>query len=128
MKAEELRIGNHVECDDINYVVIGIDPERLRVIDSEADPSMLNIINAKPILITPELLEKSKYIKLGYISDMARIEYYDMGLIIFYPKGLSISILARNGDWFILDAQVKYVHQLQNVYYALTSQELNITL
>ena len=68
-----------------------------------------------PIPLTEELL-----IKLGFNN------YFDKGKLKIIPKG---RLGYKNGrtyfnSWAILEKQPDYVHELQNLYYALTKEEL----
>ena len=100
MKANELRIGNWVYSPNHkeNYKVIRLE------LDSE--------INAEPIPLTEEWL-----IRLGF-----KIFCKD-----FYLNGIIIHTRKRG---YVLRKSVpiiQYVHQLQNLYFALTGEELTIT-
>ena len=68
---------------------------------------------ADGIPLTPELLEKCVLLKNGEFPD---IEYFSVmnGSLFF------------EGNYTAVD--IKYLHQLQNIYFALTGNELTITL
>jgi len=121
--ANELRIGNWVN-DNMpfdNYFQIG------ELADSTARPKGGNLRGydeLNPIPVTPEILLKAGFVEkedwfykrnffLGYIStdNHFQTEYKMAGV---------------EGDWKLLN--IKYLHQLQNLYFALTGQELNIQL
>jgi hypothetical protein len=112
MKASELRIGNYV---NIHNVITSID-----VADFHFNSSFI-----KPIPITVEWL-----LKLGF-------EYYsfDKNYVIKNKDGYCNSIKNNDGEWCynndISDAnysirELKYIHQLQNLYFALNEEELTI--
>lgn len=109
MKANELRIGNFVSKDGEIY---------------EADFITIRMTeNYEPIPLTEEWL-----IKFGFESINTH------GLVTFDKGRLSIHLPCshyKNGrtyfnSWCIIEHSVKYVHQLQNLYFALTGEELTI--
>ena len=112
MKTQELRIGNLVNykiIDDLDerkewYEVSEIDAEDLLIMDDDY----------QPIPLTDEWL-----FKFGVLKNNE------------YPyKFLNGYIKIRNGLFFykyhLLDIELKYVHQLQNLYFSLTGEELII--
>ena len=129
MKANELRIGNYTqwanEQDEIVVSVDGIeiDPEDKEYLVSYTDlPTELeNIIQLEffePIPLTKEWLEKFGFeeTKRGWLSAPTG-EDYKRWLVCFNDGGFS----------YIPElTSFKYVHQLQNLYYALTGEELTI--
>ena len=116
MKATELRIGNLIEYkieDKLDerkewWVVSKVDFQDLTWLDSNPEDA-----DFRPIKITEEWLLKFgfEYTKLYYIKyDDDLIIYFDG--VDFYFKRSSKSLT------------IKYVHQLQNLYFALTGEEL----
>jgi len=102
MKANELRIGNWVRLREHDAF---IQIEQYQLCESE-------LINLQPIPITEEWLVKSGASKQnGY---QYRFLY---GFLII-----------RNGicfyKYYDLEIELNYVHQLQNLYFALTGEEL----
>lgn len=107
MKANELRLGNWVKWEAIYFRMVSISEEMpvLSTIEFSTDKIEWNEI--EPIPITEEWLvgfglkiTDSNIIKDGYI--LSKI----------------------NGRNFRLN--LKYVHQLQNLYFALTGKELTL--
>ena len=122
MKAEELRIGNFIENAAHNYIKItGYDIGML-------SESKLSMGSCSAIPLTPEILEKAGF-ESNDIDDNWTI-YEDEEKWI---AGMNIKP-HRNGYCFnpygneVLGVQCYYLHQLQNLYYALTGQELTINL
>jgi hypothetical protein len=83
-----------------------------------------NVKDLKPILLTEEWLLKFGFVKLG-VCDAFKKAYS-------HPK-LSVKIEAEDMTPVIDDVEsnliyigesIKYVHQLQNIYFALTCEEL----
>lgn len=111
MKSKELRLGNRVQYGTRIVKVVGI--------------SKIGYINTKPTLdgyakeytgipLTDKIIERSK-VKIPGIQ------------IVEKDGGFSI----QANQW-IMDEEneiafVRYVHQLQNLYFALTGQELTIS-
>lgn len=116
MKATELRIGNWVDalCGNGTYVEDQVDSGVY--IDLFKD-----IGKAKPIPLTKDWL-----LRFGFELDADAPEFDNE-----YFKGpLSINIpsvvFMGGGDNFNLNIKMEYVHQIQNLYFALTGEELTI--
>jgi len=125
MKANELRIGNYVneEYGGI-YEVININSEVLDYVDLRKPTfkaiGRFDINSIKPIQLTEELLLKCGFeyknpfgyrMKQGcYLKDCLDIKGY-----YFRWKGQTLAI-------------VDSLHSLQNIFFALTNQELKIIL
>ena len=130
MKANELRIGLCLlVCGEITQISSGFIADydfSLRHNFSNNTPIARDSVY--PFPLTPEILEKA-----GFKYDEG-MESYDL----FTSSGL-ISI-ATDYSFFIGDnhlecgfaggnkSLVKYLHQLQNLYFALTGEELQINL
>jgi len=119
MKANELRIGNYVneEYGGI-YEVININSEGIDYVDLRKPTfkaiGRFDINSIKPIPLTEEWL-----VKLGY--DLISENHYGiLGHLIWKIEGRFYC--DKNG------MQLKYLHQLQNIFFALTNQELKINL
>ena len=110
MKPTDLRIGNYV-FDNLGGIL------KIKGINTNSDLSHL-----KPILITEDWL-----IKLGFEKQMAwtfSLHISGNNYLIYYlgEKGWSIG----NKDYS--DFNCHYVHQMQNLYFALTNKELTYKL
>jgi len=89
--------------------------------------------NYKPIPLTPERLEKFKA-KVSKDKRSFEIDISDDGeKILIFNKGESIEdpmyftfIVENSGKGFLIlaDKSLEYVHQLQNLYFAFTGEEL----
>ena len=106
MEAKDLRIGNYVvdkfgktfQIKELHYK---------------------KTVKRKPIPLTEEWLIKFGFDKEEdyYVSVLG----YDFGEIKIYPS--------PNGFFFqegVIQQHIKYVHKLQNLYFALTNKELTI--
>lgn len=107
MKATQLRIGNITSLG----IVFLINQDVFSVIDSKGDWFKNTLTEIKPITLTEEWL-----IKLGAKKDKIDNTYYLSELEIMLPNFFryKTSIISR----------IDYVHQLQNLYFVLTGEEL----
>lgn len=117
MIAKELRIGNYVfEYEDDELTNIDCwEFERARL---ENTPNEMNWLY--PIPLTEEWLLKFG-LKLND-CDNYETEYT-------YRLNMPFIVLDREDGYYYIDApnmRLEYVHQLQNLYFALTGEELNI--
>lgn len=129
---QELRIGNWVMYNN-PYYTKGPQPERVEsinkeglLVDGDSGHEEYSYLynELEPIPLTPEILEKAGFIPRGW------------GHWITHPKLPVYQCELREG---ILEmenqesdpisfADIKYLHQLQNLYFALTGEELIIEL
>jgi hypothetical protein len=120
VKIEELRVGNWIY---LMHGSFGYKPHQV-------SPTLLfhnakvteRLTFSKPIPLTPEIL-----VKCGFELDEGRY---------LKPVGSNISIAFRDDIYLTYDSDCasfdeelgKYLHQLQNLYFALTGEELTINL
>lgn len=119
IQANELRIGNYVKLNG-------------RIMKPNAELMSLIItgetIDPMPIPLTPEILEKcglekttdnpnEYFIRLNNGIDRLMVSNNSVGIIVFGSKVLT--------SWY---NHIKSLHQLQNLYFALTGEELNVQL
>jgi hypothetical protein len=116
MDVRELRIGNYIMGNSKVYAIRA--DENLAYVTVPEGHGCVSLDHAHPIPLTPEILEKAGF------------EYFDG----YYGNTLC-SVFAMNmTEWGIVYDGVKiyvgfeYLHQLQNLYFALTGEELNIEL
>lgn len=113
MEAKNLRLGNYVmNGDDIGRV------ERLSIIRISTSSPHVGV-EISPIKLTEEWLLKFGLEKYAILSEL-QVWWLHDGYRFLYQMGDNY----HNGQ---LGIQVKYVHQLQNLYFALTGKELTIT-
>jgi hypothetical protein len=114
MEVQELRIGN---------LVIGISnlPETIELITNDRidtdNHDSLHIKQIQPILITQEWL-----LKFGFEKD-------GIACLTKFYKGISFSSLSPFKEVHpctYIESTIEYAHQLQNLYFALTNEELTI--
>lgn len=111
MKANELRICNWFNEFGMPTQADGRFIDRLQNIELRNKIA----IDITPIPLTPEILEKAGFVN----KDLGNLSYN-----LAYGDGVCISI-SFNGTWI---CYLTYLHQLQNLYFALTGEELNISL
>lgn len=116
MKANELRIGNwfssHTRVKVTGDIIAALaEVERLG--------QKVIIGGIKPIPLTPEILTSA--LGAGWNIKAGQIQYVKTELVFGFED---------NEYGMDLDnvTPVKYVHQLQNLYFALTGEELDIEL
>jgi hypothetical protein len=109
MKASELRIGNYVN-DSIGLITIGLNGN-IKFADAY-----------HPIPLTEEWL-----LKFGFKLDIDS-SYHKRDVSVFLDKRFKTNLYLQSNEsnfvWFGYELRVDYVHQLQNLYFALTQEEL----
>lgn len=109
MKATELRIGNYVQYQDKPVKVTGLNACMIDA-DEIFDPLIED--NFNPIPLTEEWLKK-----FGFEFNQ-------------YWNAYHMGRFKLNKGWYlcdvVYDVAIKYVHQLQNLYFALTGEELTL--
>jgi hypothetical protein len=120
MEAKELRIGNYVteevlgKCEvyEIHYDTVWVLVNNITIEGKENTRSFHLIINhLNPIPLTEEWL-----LKFGFENPLSSIFLNKSGWIISYEQ--------HSFRW--QTTPLEYVHQLQNLYFALTNDELDI--
>jgi len=120
MKANELRIGNYVDWDDktIRSIVKGIHPSSKYV---HLENGWVDLIRCEPIPLTEEWLVRFGFYSVGD-------EMFDKE--ISEKRSISCSLHSKavyagsETIWVQISLNINFIHQLQNLYFALTGQEL----
>jgi hypothetical protein len=118
MKAQDLRIGNKIFYRN---KVTTVNWQELKWIQEGNN-------NFQPIPLTEEIL-----LKCGFISGGAKqwlfitLDKKDECYLYFNPLGKGIAI-DQNGIECSFEIELNYLHQLQNIFFALTNEELTINL
>ena len=144
MKANELRIGNlisHDRCDKFRIDEVRLTNEgyilRMYVhrntLTSYAD---MKLDEAKPIPLTLELLKKCGFTDNDYKAGYIGIDIKDGGMITDFvlTKPEILGEFQKHFCWqyntggipFFLE--IKYLHDLQNLFFTLKNEELEINL
>lgn len=123
MKATELRHGNLVEYNGIMWVVLSITYPSPRN-DNYSDKWLLELSNGgiitvtldecNPIPLTYEWLER-----FGWVKSKDRSYFWHDSNFTLWFNDNGLFIESVGGKLYI-----KQVHQLQNLYFALTGEEL----
>lgn len=123
IRANELRIGNILQ-DAIRLekalIVYKIEPEVIVCGSEDFNyPYLVEMLD--PIPLTPEILEKAGF---------QTIDMNDLGLYISLKISRDIGLNWNNKSIWIgeYNTKVVYLHQLQNIYFALAGKELEIDL
>lgn len=129
MKAQELRIGNWLyDVEDGEYQVEQICTHRY-------DSTLIGVVwrkrscwtaveETQPIPLTPEWLERFGFeYEEGFADDYTKepISLYNNPFLEGWTVETIFSELIKKNM-----LNIKYVHQLQNLYFALTGQELEL--
>jgi hypothetical protein len=136
MNQNELRIGNllHYKLFADNISVRGIGKNCIWLNDNK-DAGPISIENFEQIPLTEEWLEKLGLIKRNQTEELPEeLQQPDIdedGDIWYtWVKGVFNLEIHSNGEiWFELYSHykhIKWVHELQNLYFALTEEELTI--
>jgi hypothetical protein len=125
MKAEELRIGNLLDnCGQWCYVM-GIYKNNKAELgyykDSIGFIRTLDGLQIKPIPLTKKWWAKCGFIKDGSYYTWEWMKFYEAE-DYYRPDNYYFS------EAFSDDFQLRYVHQLQNLFFALTGEELAIPI
>ena len=130
MKPEELRVGNWVQykqgfkkgegyCQvelihdkhfDCRHKLLGFTPNG----------------EYKPIPLTPEILEKCGFDNVGLVAYSIKISDYSM--LVGNKTGFELVSRVNDKINVVPVLEMPHLHQLQNLYYALTGEELTIEL
>jgi hypothetical protein len=117
MNANELRIGNYLQRMDGSWLQVTAE-DILSISKWKASDALL----PKPIPLTEEWL-----LKFGFVQrkeDWAKAFFNLNNEEIILKEGESPKWI-RDNEGYVLE--IPYVHQLQNLYFALTGQELQLT-
>jgi hypothetical protein len=113
MIANQLRIGNLIKfSEDGTIFTVGSIEEKGFTVQNDEETTWIEAEEFEPIPITEEWL-----LKFGYLKCSLRENHYEI-------KGHCIW---KCNEMFLCDKNgvlIKHVHQLQNLYFALTGKEL----
>jgi len=135
MEAEELRIGNWINHPE-NYAI--------EVNSTTIDlMSILKNNRFKPIPLTEEILLKAGFVNImDYTYELNLLDSRNTGIHVDFDdddlkkvyrvcigqENPNIEKRNRSREWVFFERNIGEIHQLQNLYYALTGEELEIDL
>lgn len=142
MTVNELRIGNYlntpradqspfridvIEFASKNNIKVGMNVNKLPHPFNEnefidAHPFTWELQDLKPIELTEEIL-----VKCGFEKHSTNPFWFRKKQICI-SLAESLELISWDMQIFKIDLKVKYLHQLQNLYFALTGEELEINL
>jgi hypothetical protein len=137
MIAKELRIGNLLQDDKSKVILKVIEVKENGALFYVTDRSKFPLLHewkAEQIPLTEEWLIKFGFEFDGY-NEFTKgdllfdNEYTDKGEWNVILKGVDIKPVESKNKYvcnYYPKAEIKYVHQLQNLYFALTNEELTI--
>lgn len=127
INANELRMGNLIEKDNVIYKFLSLEQNHastseyrfywVETLDGKLGKYYSSHFN--PIPITPEILEKCGF-------DRNCILKISQGLNIEWSYGKEVW-LTKEGEVIYEFENTQHLHQLQNLYFALTGEELTYT-
>ena len=125
MKANELRLGNLVTATLTNEIYeIGI--WALRVIE---DGNYQNSYDTETKVYKAIPLTEEWLLKFGFKKQLDK-SFAKNDFSIFLDKRFKTNLFLQENQedfkWFSYELKVEYIHQLQNLYFALTGEELKI--
>jgi hypothetical protein len=140
IKANELRIGNYLQGDPMVITRLGLYHNGVTKITGFGISAIEsgNITSFSPIPLTPEILENSDFKKVTGDNDYQewrkefvrqfddKIQYVLIGRSPEDPEGMYFFGLMSPVR--VAVNNIYHLHQLQNLHFALTGQELKINL
>ena len=120
IKANELRIGNYLH-DFHGQLIVEVTWDIIKDLQQN-----IKFHPPKPIPLTPEILEKA-----GFKKDENKANVFSNGnelLIEVTEKGFQSVIESDWPELIDIGNPIHYLHQLQNLYFALTGTELEVNL
>lgn len=136
MKANELRIGNWVQYPNYNkdgtvkYFKIRdiyTDDDKISLTDGRIQLPSSNLKYIKPVPLTEEWLLKFRFVKSS--NKLMFLPMPKIKAELHYEKHNYGNVITIQSDFgMLIPDDIKYVHQLQNLYLALTGEELNIKI
>ena len=124
MKASELRIGNYLDFDGRICFIEAIDKQGVEVkfLDN-GEEEWIDLFQFSPIQITEEWA-----LKFGFEKKNNEVFiFHNLLLLNIWNKECEIYLGDRTFVmWMVWDLDIIQIHQLQNLYFALTGEELEI--
>lgn len=124
IKANELRIGNLLENMGDIIKVEYLDKSLVKGVYHRVDTynTSIQLKQCNPILLTEELC-----LKFNFQKDLENTIYKDINKYCFFCYDSNTVLLYDNENNYCL-RKIKYVHELQNLFFALTGEELSLNV
>lgn len=119
IKPNELRVGNWISQEGFHQRVVAIMQNDV-IVEAYPQNWQLKYEVFDPIELTPEILEKA-----GFEKGEDYWEHSTSDVCLGIPN---LNLMTSLGEYTVSFTQIKYLHQLQNLYFALTNSELEINL
>ena len=120
MKANELRIGNWIVDEKAPNTPEQVDLRLLKVVQ-EVDGKYGDYERMQPIPLNEEWMGK-----LGFSHTDENDDWQHGTTLSWNKQGQVCLHEVAQERWALVAIDVKYVHQLQNLYFALTGEELEV--
>lgn len=127
MNASELRIGNWVNHKPLWSYRMGnnySEPFPFQWAESDwyaLGECTMDLEVIEPIVLSPEILEKCGFVKIGglhsLINGFFTLDFHEQNGLFLCVEGQDLGL-----------PKVNYLHQLMNLYFALTGRELTVNL
>lgn len=122
MKATELRIGNYIDRGDCICTVETLDRKGATTTPIGSNYDLDKKTGLNPIPLTEEWLLKFGFKKEKNVNENTYPDF----------RKRSVELLTNVNGFYVLNrnegfTDIHYLHQLQNLYYALTGEELTLT-
>jgi len=121
MKASELRQNNWIRNRKLKK------DEQVFMLGSWVGNGKINDSDSHGFI--PIALNEEWLLKFGFVSDGEKIASFDLELEEYSTLSVDINgvwMVGYSYEWGGTTKSIKYVHQLQNLYFALTGSELTI--
>lgn len=126
---QEIRIGNSISQGEVDC----IHPESVGVLKNNAR-SFITFYEAEPIFIDEEILRSFGFQNHGNNIFSKSFDNLNLKRLVVFSQGLRVNKWGTGfADYYTgqeksetLPTELQYVHQLQNLFFALTGEELTI--
>lgn len=127
MKASELRIGNYVQGTKLSIPRLGIESDGIYQISGYG----IYLLESGSLAYEPIPLTEEWFEKFNATKDKEFNMHYtlpingDYGYMLFLKDGDEYDVFIHvDEDSILLYNSIKFVHQLQNIYFAISGEEL----
>jgi len=127
MKANELRIGNYVHFPSISDIKFSEVETIIKLLDGCMCVFLKNVDDVFMVEeITPIPLTAEWFTNFGFTTDDVEWNKDDFRIGIYKSGFRCIPFNRTMSLLYSLDIDIKYVNQLQNLYFTLTGEELTM--